>query len=178
MTLLVERGSDGFALSDVAQAAGVSERTLYRYYANREELVRSIVREDVARVDEEIARKVGDRMDLGNADLLAETFAVFAEHADLIAAARILRTMGADEAASSSRTDALRAELAGRVNPAALDQLVGLIRVLSGSDAWMRMRESDIGLDSRAAGRAAQWAVAVLLQAAERGDGPLEPERD
>ncbi len=176
--LLVERGPNGFPLSEVAAAAGVSERTLYRYYPNRESLIEGVIGEDILRFDEEIGRRVGDRGDLANPELVAENFAVFEEHADLISAARMLRTAGLDSAASARRTDAVRAELEPHVPAEALDQVTALVRTLMSSDAWMRMSEQDIALDSRSAGHAVQWAIQVLLREAANVDGPLRPTSD
>jgi AcrR family transcriptional regulator len=176
--LLVERGPNGFPLTEVASGAGVSERTLYRYYPNRESLIEGVIGEDILRFDEEIGRRVGDRSDLGNPELVAENFAVFEERADLISAARMLRTAGLDRAASASRTGAVRAELEPHVPAEALDQMVALVRTLMSSDAWMRMSEPDIALDSRSAGHAVQWSIQVLLREAADVDGPLRPTSD
>lgn len=176
--LVAERGPDGVALADVASAAGVSERTLYRYYPSREALIEGVIDEDVARLDDELAPRVGNTGDMDNPELMADTFTVFEEHAELIAATRLLRTAGLDRAASYRRTEALRAYLAGHVPPAALEQVVGLIRALTGSDAWLRLREADIDLDSRAAGHAVQWAIQVLVREAAVANGKLRPRQE
>ncbi len=176
--LVVERGPDGFPLTDVASNAGVSERTLYRYYPNREALIEGVVTEELSRFDEELGRRLGDRSDLSNPELVTETFAVFEEHAELIAAARMLRTAGLDTAASARRTDAARAELEPHVPGEALEQMVGLIRTLMGSDVWLRLSEDDIHLDSTSAGHAVHWAIQVLLREAAKADGPLRPSQD
>ncbi len=176
--LLIERGPNGFPLSEVASSAGVSERTLYRYYANRDALIEGVITEDVRRFEEEVGHRVGDRHDLANPELMAENFTVFAEHAELIAATRMLRTAGLDSEASAGRTDAARAALEPHIPTEALDQMVGLLRTLMGSDAWMRMSEPDIALDPRSAGHAVQWAIQVLLSEATKAEGPLRPTSD
>lgn len=176
--LVVERGPNGFPLAEVASTAGVSERTLYRYYPNREALIEGVVTEDIPRFDEEVGRRVGDRDDLDNPELVADNFTVFAEHAELIAAARMLRTAGLDSAASARRTDAARAALEPHVSAEALDQMVGLVRTLMSSDAWMRMSEPDVALDPRTAGHAVQWAIQVLLREATKVEGQLRPTSD
>lgn len=178
ISLVVERGPDGFALTEVAAAAGVSERTLYRYYPNREALIEGVISENVARFEEELGRRVGDRSDFDNPELVAETFAVFEEHAELIAAARMLRRAGLDSAAGARRTQIAREQLAPHIPPAALDQVVALVRILMGSDAWLRISERDLDLDSRQAGYAVQWAVQVLVREAAAADGPLRPTTD
>lgn len=45
--LIAERGVDGFTLSDVTAAIGMSPGTLYNYFPTAEELTRTLIREDV-----------------------------------------------------------------------------------------------------------------------------------
>jgi TetR/AcrR family transcriptional regulator len=44
----VERGYAGTRLEDVAKSAGVSKGTLYLYFANKEELFKAVVRENIS----------------------------------------------------------------------------------------------------------------------------------
>ncbi len=50
LDLLVERGYAATRLDDVAARAGVSKGTLYLYFANKEELFKAVVRENVVPV--------------------------------------------------------------------------------------------------------------------------------
>lgn len=171
--LAAARGIDAVPLADVAEAAGVSERTLYRHYPNREALLEAIIDEDVATFDE--AAAATGAFELEDPDALARNFALFAEHEDLMRIGRALRVAGEDRSASAGRTAHLRERLRDVVHPDALEQVVGVVRALGGVDAWLRMREPDIDLDDRQAGRAAQWAIQVLVAAAHEADGPLSP---
>lgn len=47
LELFVERGYAGTRLEDVAARAGVSKGTLYLYFANKEELFKAVVRENI-----------------------------------------------------------------------------------------------------------------------------------
>jgi AcrR family transcriptional regulator len=47
LDLFVERGYASTRLEDVARRAGVSKGTLYLYYANKEELFKAVVRENI-----------------------------------------------------------------------------------------------------------------------------------
>ena len=47
LDLFVERGYAATRLEDVAAAAGVSKGTVYLYFANKEELFKSVVRENL-----------------------------------------------------------------------------------------------------------------------------------
>jgi AcrR family transcriptional regulator len=172
--LVAERGLDGFALVDVAAAAGVSERTLYRHYPSRDDLVRAIKEEDVAAMDRELLERAGP-YDLDDPEALVHVYEVFERHTELMKVGRVLRLAGMDARASATRTEYVRRQFEGIVHPEALDQVVAISRALGGVDAWLRMREPDVDLDSRRAGHAVQWALQVLFREARTADGPLVP---
>lgn len=177
--LVLERGGTGFSLHDVAAVAGVSDRTLYRHYPSREALIEAVTTEEVAALERE---RRDDVADVGtsiftDAEVVADAFELFEKHGDLVRALRMLRASGEENPASVERTRLAREQLrAAGIDPAAVDQLTGLLRLMSGGDAWARMAEPDIALDARAAGYAAHWAVQVLIRAAQQVDGPLRPQ--
>ncbi len=61
LDLFVERGFAATRLDDVARQAGVSKGTLYLYYANKEELFKAVVRENLVPI-------------LGEAETMAQDF--------------------------------------------------------------------------------------------------------
>lgn len=172
--LVAKRGLDAVSLAEVADAAGVSERTLYRHYPSREALIQAVLDEDVARFDREIAERTGT-FDLADPDVVVRMYEVFEENIDLVKVGRLLRLAGEIDEASQGRTAALRRDLADEVHPEALDQMVGLGRALGGVDVWLRLREPDIGLDNESAGRAIQWALQILLREVRKVEGSLTP---
>lgn len=165
-------------MQDVADAAGISVRTLYRYFPSREAFAEDL-REEASRNQEEMARRRGSEDWTENPDFFATTFESFESVADLIKVGRLLREAGIDPVGAHDRTEALRARLEAEddIDPEAVSQLTGVMRLLGSTDAWLRLTEEDIGLDSRSAGHAVQWAMEVLLAAAKGGEGPLRPER-
>ena len=175
--LVNSRGPNGFTLREVAIEAGVSERTLYRYYPGRDDLLHGIDDNENAAMEEQLVAVRGARAGETAPDGVAEAFEVFEQHRDLVRAAGLLRLSGLDHGASARRTDQLRraVESGGDLPDEAVTQLVGLIRTLTSSVGWMRMTDPDVGLDSHSAGNAAQWAVEVLLDAARNEPGPLRP---
>lgn len=175
--LVAERGVEDVSLADVAAAAGVSERTLYRHYASREALVEAIRDEDVSALDLQIRERAG-AYSITDPDVMVRVYEVFEDHAELMEVGRLLRLAGQDEQASAGRTDSVRRAFEGMVHPDAIDQVVAIGRVLGGVDAWLRMREPDIDLDNERAGHAVQWALQVILEAAAAVDGPLVPRDD
>lgn len=175
--LVNSRGPNGFTLRDVATEAGVSERTLYRYYPGRDELVQGIQDNENAELEAQLAARRESLFSDAGPDTIADVFSVFEQHRDLVRAAALLRQSGFDRGASASRTDQARTAVEANLDLSdeAVTQLVGLIRALTSSTGWMRMTDADVGLDSRSAGYAAQWALEILLDAARNETGPLRP---
>lgn len=176
--LVVERGAHGFTFHDLASESGVSIRTLYRYYPNREAIIDSIKELEIHALDQEILRNAGSLTNFdSDPDLVASLFEVLDSHAVLMQAGRALGVTGYDGRTSAERTEMVRhviAETEG-ISPPAAHQLAGVVRLLLGSEAWARLREGDIELDAREAGYAVHWAVQNLMAAAVGIDGPLRP---
>jgi AcrR family transcriptional regulator len=176
--LVVERGAEGFSFQEVASAAGIATRTLYRYFPNREAIIESIRESEIATLDREILGRAGSLTSFEvDPDLVATLFEVLDRHALLLQAGKRLGATGFDGRTSDGRTSAMRDLLArtGGIHPAVVAQLTGLVRLLLSSDACLRLRQPDIGLDAREAGYAAHWAVQTLIRAAGGLDGPLRP---
>lgn len=179
--LVVERGVHAFTLHDVAVEAGVSDRTLYRYFPSREALIDEVRTQtliDDAQIDRGVRSRSG-MIDLTSPESVAGAWEVFDEHADLVRAAALLRHAGMVDEGHRARTVRLRAVIAEEdIASEVLDPLTAIVRTLSGSDGWMRMTSPEFGLDTREAGLAAQWAIEVLIAAARDHDGPLRPRHD
>lgn len=176
--LVVDRGVHAFTLHDVAAEAGVSDRTLYRYYPNREALIDDVRSQDVIEVaqHERGIHDQGGLIDIDNPEALAAVWEVFDEHADLARAALLLRHSGIADPGHEARTERLRELIIdGGVDAPALDAMVAIVRTLTGSDGWNHMTSAEFGLTTREAGLAAQWAVQVLIAAAGEQSGPLQP---
>ncbi len=176
--LVIERGVDGFTFHDLASAAGVSTRTLYRYFPNREAIIESIRDNEASELDRELLRQAGSLAMLdSNPDVVASTFEVFDRHAPLVHAARLLGMTGFDGRTRDERTRLVQRAIAETdgVEAATARQLAALVRLLLGSETWSRLREADIDLDAREAGYAVHWAVQVLIRAAIGVEGPLRP---
>lgn len=71
LDLFVERGYAATRLDDVAAKAGVSKGTLYLYFANKEELFKAVVRENVLPVIGE-AENIVDTYEGSSAELFRE----------------------------------------------------------------------------------------------------------
>lgn len=174
--LVLSKGFEGFTMQELADSAGVSVRTLYRYFPSREALT-DFVREEATRAQEEMQAQRGDRDWTENPEFFAITFEHFEKRRDLIRAGRAMRESHIEPTGARKRTEDLRqwVQANNDIGPESADQMMGLLRLLGSSDSWLRLTDEDVGLNSREAGYAVQWAMEVLINAANDVDGPLRP---
>lgn len=155
-----------FRMVDLADAAGVSIRTLYRYYPNRDALQ--------AGLDERIATSVGqlpttgeELVQGGETFTVRRSFGVFGENDKLIRALVMSRLTGAStDTGHTERTEAIRKSIDRSLadKPEVIRrQVLGLVRLLSGALAWMTLTDDEIGLTSDEAGAAVDWALRRLF---------------
>jgi AcrR family transcriptional regulator len=174
---ILQTGIHEFSMQEVAERAGVSLRTLYRYFPNREDLLRGLggwideaLREsgDLSTLDSVSARQaaavVGDAMraagrqsDLAHAWVIANTATGFRsettkEHDQIFR--RLVESLGAH----------LDENEKGR--------LFAVTRYLASLQAWKVMTH-ELGLETEEAAEAATWALRTLLEEIEAGGRPL-----
>jgi AcrR family transcriptional regulator len=162
---LADGGVDELSFARVAERAGVSERTVYRYFPSRQELLGALsvwVRE-----------RVGEADPPAQADELPAStrraFARFEEHADLVRA--VLRDGVGDEVRRPSRERRLRqldeslGDALADVDPLAARNARAVVGLLYSAATWRALRD-EAGLDGEAAADAAAWAIDALLAAA------------
>jgi AcrR family transcriptional regulator len=160
--LLKDKGLEQLSLAQVARAAGVTERTLYRHFATRDSLLEATW----ARVNS----AVGMRVFPASADELVrlptQVFPGFENRAQVIrsmlssAQGRELRLR-----VNEQRQAAIRAavrEARPDVREPALTRLCAAVQLLYSATAWATMRDY-WDLDGEEAGRAASEAIAKLL---------------
>lgn len=161
---------DEMTMRDVAQAAGIGERTLYRYYADREALRGGVV----AWLDDHLEPAVLEgavEQAPQLPDLVRSMFARFDEVADVARASVLLSPApGADTADHLARTERIRTILADAyadLPEQELHALVAVVRTLMSAHTWLRMHD-EFGLEGQAAGEATATAVEAVLDAADR----------
>ncbi|MEZ0342864.1 TetR/AcrR family transcriptional regulator [Mycobacterium sp. pV006] len=118
---VVEFERHGFrrvALEDVARRAGVSRTTIYRRFANKDELVGAVIERENVRLFADIAAELKQAEPQSNVYVEAFTLSIlkFRRH-------RILNQMFTDE-------PGLVLELAGRYHRAAIDRMAEALRVI------------------------------------------------
>lgn len=170
--LLVEtEGLDALSYAAIAARAGVQERTVYRHFPTKGELL------------EAFWRWVNDQAGIGGfptseAELLRlppEVYARFDERAGMMAAlvfseaGRKFRLR-----VNAERQEAYGSILAARtesLDPETAKRLRAVVQLLYNATAWATLRDH-WGLDGRSSGETVSWAIRCLLDAAARGDLP------
>lgn len=169
--LLEHDAFEQLTMPAIAEAAGISLRTLYRYYADREALSvalgrwvdERVLRTGLPRTPEEIAAQmeaIGPR---------------FEEHLRLVRALVGTPTGGERSPRRAERLGALEAVLTRRVAELpALEarRVVALVQLLASAPAWLQLRDEG-GLSGREAGDALGWTIRLLLNVADH-----EPTED
>lgn len=174
---MLERGElDEVTMPQVAQAAGLSLRTLYRYFPSREELLRAAGAEIQSRLALPIAAGSPE-------DVVATFWAASARLARQPALARALVRTTAGRAAHaptrSARVEAIHTALAPLTDelPAArARQVGGVIAHLCSSAAWVAISDES-HLSSTDARAGVRWALTTLLDAL-RAELPTSLEED
>ena len=174
--LVLEGGLPEFSVQEVADRAGVSVRTVYRYFPTRESLLQGLV----THVRELLASRGGRdyQPDWGLDELcegIIRKFAAFDEIADSMEAS-LSFAEGARLTVEGRqrRTEAVRAVVATVLeghDEQEIEVMSALVRILVSSRVWLGFRDTS-DIDGRQAGVAAAWAVQTLMKAAREGEGP------
>jgi AcrR family transcriptional regulator len=154
--------ADDVAMDDLAAEAGVSRRTLYRYFPTRATLIAAAadwIRTDVLQLPVEIG-------DEGIAESFRRAAAKLQRHPQL--ARTLLRTSTGRAVRAgyrSARVDAIRHALRREVPGIArgtLDRAAAVLGLLCSSNAWITIQDES-GLNAASAQAAVVWAIETLL---------------
>jgi AcrR family transcriptional regulator len=160
--LLETQDPDDIALPQVAADAGVSTRTLYRYFATREALF--------AAAGDHIVARLGLPARIGSAEEITATFlqsaAEGARHPQLIKS--MLHSSLGRRARSAHRARRIQAimtalaEVTSHLEPGEARRRSAAIAYLCSLSAWVTISE-ETGLDAQDAQRGIAWALDVLV---------------
>lgn len=178
---IVSVGLMNLSIQGVADRAGVSHRTVYNHFENKDRLV------------DELADHMGEEMmNRGGRDLPSDLEAlpesirinwklfgeagVKAQALARVLAERVSDGGGYSESDDSrNRTEALRNALCALrpdFTAEELQAVTALIRMHVSFHAWYRLTH-EFGLDSDTAGRVSSWAFRVMRDALASGDDPF-----
>lgn len=172
VAMLANRGVDEVTTKELARAAGVSERTVYRHYPDRRALVEALTSRFLDSGEWAPTTPVElERLPAAATDLMA---VLEAHHAEAQAEALLNADPRRFAGQTSSHTEEFR-QLIERSLPQleAGEQrsLAAVLRVLFSAQTWLRMR-AESGIDGDLSGPIVAWAIEVLSNEAEHGNPP------
>lgn len=174
--LLREGRLSEFTFADVAKAAGVSERTVYRHFLTRDELLQTFWGRMQAQLGTVRAR-TGTDEPIWEGPLIA--FPYLDRHEALLRA--VIVSPQAEQARkelSAARRPAIERKVREEVGdlPEPLFTYVcAVVQLLNAPVAWQALKD-DYGLTGAQAGRAAAMAIKALVDAVKESGAPLEFE--
>ncbi len=177
---IAERGLSHLSLEAVAERAGVSSRTLYNYYENRDTLLIAL-----GRWSTELTVKGGGSdlpNDLDNlAEIVPTVWQTWESQGTVIDAVQQIAAAGSTgTVAEAVRSDRDRrsasirdglSELRPDLPDEEIEELTALFHAIAGSALWHRMK-TVYGLKSDRTGPVATWMIRLLVQALREGDAP------
>ena len=173
--LVADRRADELTNRDIAAAAGVSERTVYRHFPDRASLIEGLSHR-MLHLDGAIQRPSFGR---GTIDDLPPAgrrlMEVLEQHYELARAEAILNSdprRFADDTRSNSGelSELLAAELP---DSSELEQrrIAAVVRCLVSTQAWLRMRE-EFGVPGDESGPVVEWVIELIVRELRAGNAP------
>lgn len=167
---IVAHGASGMTMSAIAERAGVSERTVYRHFPDRQALIDGLT----LWVDQQIAERLGRNFenagDFTLDELVDQAHRVFVtmEEIGLPAEAMVLASQSGEPKAErhvrrSRMFEQLFEEELGDVDEVLRSELFAVTRVLFGSHTWYTMTR-ELGLTAEQAGEAVSMTIRNLLE--------------
>jgi AcrR family transcriptional regulator len=172
---------DEFTVQKVAEEAGISHRTVYRYFPSRQELLDAFtdwMEDTVAPIDHSFAEKTDDV-----AVMVEHAFARFDRYAPYFRAGILLANRGEpiQPHRQKERDVLVRAALSDMLDglePEQAEEAYAVIRHLLGAHTWQVLHDRFELRDGRS-GRAVAWALEILVDALREGRVPgTHPEGD
>lgn len=171
--LLRKEDLDGLTTAEIAAAAGVTERTIYRHFATRDELLKALW--------PQLQKRVGSRFAETPAELIETPlwlFPNFEKEEGAVRASAFSRAGRELRSAVSETRKAVFSRLVRAARPdldeAAADRLAAVVQLITGAYAWAHLKDF-WGLSGAESGRAASEAIAALLAAPAPPQGETKP---
>lgn len=182
---IAEHGLRELSIPAVAERAGISQRTIYNHFENKDSLVRSLDAWSEAWMEERGGVAVEADMDK-IPDAIRINFGLFSEMGTLTTALGRVRAdfrLTANEGASlgpghEARTEVTRdwiRRLRPDLAPSEVAMFAACFRSLISFENWNRLT-SDGGLSGEDAGAVTAWAFSTLMSAVKDGAGPSDEE--
>lgn len=183
-TEIAENGLVALSIPAVAKRAGVSLRTVYNHFENKDVLIASLSPWAEQRMEARGGRIVETDPD-AIPDAIRTNFRLFDELGDTsVALSRVatLEQQGKRDEATDrlqdSRTAAVRAFIETErpdLDPTQHIALTAIFRSILSFSMWDRL-VGDFGLTGEEAGEMAAWAYEVMLRSLRQQQGPFDPK--
>jgi len=178
--LLADNRVDEITSREIAEAAGVSQPTLYRHFPDREALLYGIT----ARITELMYMPDGPPEATDLDDIGPAVEARFVASEDFPVEIRAEALLNADPRRYSDETrqvsesflKAVAADLP-ELDDRARIHVAGLLRCLGSSQSWLRMRE-EFDVPGTESGPLLHWAIDILIREIRDGGLPDIPSSD
>jgi AcrR family transcriptional regulator len=171
--VIIENDPESFTMQKVAREAGVSHRTVYRYFPSRQTLIDEFSEWLEQRFDNSSLNS----LTIEEIDEVARiAFSRFDENAQFFEAAARLSVGGLRPADQARRTAIIRQEFDAifpDLDPATANQVFAVLRHLLGLHTWFELRDRFDLVDGQS-GEAVAWALRVLMAAIRAGDLPRQ----
>jgi AcrR family transcriptional regulator len=174
--LLETRRIDEVTTREIAQTAGVSERTVYRHFPDRDALLTGL--------SARLVRELGDRQDPMRPridtvdDLKAAVVRLMAGLEEFHVAARAEalfnadpRRFSPDTRANSEQFPIAIAAILPELGKQECLRLAAVVRCLLSAQAWLRMRE-EFGISGDDSGPVVAWVLDAIVNEVHRGNLP------
>jgi AcrR family transcriptional regulator len=170
---LDQGGWFAFNLASVAKRAGVSERTVYRHFSDREFLIEAADKRFLKRMPDETELHVPEDIP----KVVRRLFPMFDGYEPLMRA-RLSTETGRQERIRGRRKRARKLDkvlepILKGLSPLARRQALGIIHLLCSSESWRVLKEES-GFTGAQSAEAVAWAITVLMDSLKGGDRRLE----
>lgn len=169
---LVTRNSGDFSVADAAQQAGVTPRTVFRYFPTKE-LMLEAVSEWVLQITGKV--RIPEAPDQFG-ETVVDSFEMFEANADLMRALLLSDLgRGVRSRLSPRRREGVGQALApavSRLTPAQARAVKAVLMHLLTAEAWWQIRDG-FGVDGRTSATVIAWLAQLALRALANGDDPF-----
>lgn len=174
--VILETGIHQFSMQEVADEAGVSLRTLYRYFPTREDLLAGLaVEADQTLREAGFPPTVNSLSSDGIAVLVDDLWRAMGKRPDLVRALVIANMATGFQFGPRKEHHQLLRHSVESMTPQLTSKeqhrMYAVIRYLAGSLAW-KVLTDDFGLETEDAAETAAWAIRTLIRDIEAGGRP------